>query len=146
MTPTTNAEQSIQFTLLAAIAALIGAANCRLKPWADAELPAMNVMPDEQDIEPTSSGQVERSTRFQVRYIASGTDATTPATQAADTMYVVANALLLTGITLGGQVHAIRELKHKYEREQAEKQQIAQVVTYQIDFSTSRNDASKAGY
>ena len=64
----------------------------------------------------------------------------------ADARYVRGAKLLMADRTLGGLVKIIREIDCKWEREQAEVQIIALVVTYEVEFTTSTTDPSVPGF
>jgi hypothetical protein len=121
----------------------VGAYRCRFKPFARAELPAMNVIPEDNEAQYQNTGDIERRDRFHVRYTAAEIEG---ADLAADRLYVTGTKRLMADRTLGGAVKIVREIGAKWEREQAEVQIIALVVTYEVEYSTSTTDPSVPGY
>ena len=137
--------QSVRSDVLDAVVAALGenAYRCRFRTFAVAELPAENVLPNDEDPEYDNTMDVERRFRFDVRHTVAAIDG---AEKVADARYVRAYALLQVDPTLGGLVKRVVEVKTKWEMEQAEQQLMALVVTYEAEFSTSRSDPSVAGY
>jgi len=140
--------QSVASDILDAVVAALGgnaagAWRCRFKPFAKAELPAKNVIPEDDDPEYQNTGDIERRMRFHVRYTAAAVDG---ADLVADAQYVSGTKLLMADRTLGEACKILREVGSKWEREQAETQLIALTVTYEAEFSTTTNDPSIPGY
>lgn len=139
--------QSVASNILdAAVAALggnpAGAWRCRFKPFAVAELPAMNVIPEDDDPQYQNTGDIEHRMRFHVRYTGSAVDGVD---KLVDALYVEGTKLLMADRTLGGACKILREVGSKWDREQAETQLIALAVTYEAEFSTTTTDPSQAG-
>ena len=137
-------EQSRQYAMMAAAAAAMGADLVRLAEYSVDELPAINVLPAEVDTLYEDANTAGKIGRFDVRHIASGTRSS-PAWQTADQKYVSANKLLMADPTLGGIARIVREVKGRPEWENKELQIVAWVVTYEVEFSTVRNDPGVAG-
>lgn len=137
--------QSVSSDILDAVVETlgIGAYRCRFKPFAKADLPADNVIPEDNPGEYQNTGDIERRMRFHVRHTVAAIEG---ADLVADARYVRGAKLLMADRTLGGKVKIIREIDCKWEREQAETQIIALVVTYEAEFSTSTTDPSVPGY
>jgi hypothetical protein len=139
--------QSLQSDLLDAVVAALGgeAANvwrCRFQPFGPAELPAINVIPDEEQALYEIAGQRETHFRFKVRHMAATTDAVD---KVVDLAYVAAEKLLLADPTFAGLVRMTRHIGGKWEFEDATLQQCAFAITYEAEFSTKRNDPSTPG-
>jgi hypothetical protein len=124
-------------------AASLNAFRCRFTPFSDSELPAINVLPADEEFEYQDSASVEELFHFDVRHVVSTIDA---ADKAADAQYILAARALLADITLGGTVRTLRLKKKKPEMEQGEKQYMALVVTYETEFSSTRSDPSVASF
>lgn len=140
--------QSVASNILDAVVAALGgkaagAYRCRFKPFAVTELPAMNVIPEDDDPQYQNTGDIERRMRFHVRYTASATDGVD---KVVDAQYVSGTKLLMADRTLGNTCKILREVAGKWDREQAETQLIALDVTYEAEFSTTTTDPSQPGY
>ena len=139
--------QSIASDVLDAVVARLGgnaagAWRCRFRDFAVDDLPADNVLPDQSSLEYQSTDDVDRTFRFFVRHTVAASDGTD---KLADARYVRGGKLLLADPTLGGLVRYTREVATKWEFEQKEFELVAFVVTYEVEFSTSRRDPSVAG-
>ncbi len=139
--------QSIASDVLDAIVARLGgnvagAWRCRFRDFAVEDLPADNVLPDMSSLEYQSTDDVDRTFRIFVRHTVAGTDGTD---KIADARYVRGAKLIMADPTLGGLVEYTREVATKWEFEQKEFELVAFVVTYEVQFSTSRRDPSIAG-
>jgi hypothetical protein len=136
---------SVQSQVIAAVVALLGAIGdapafrSKMSAFTIAQLPARNVMPEDGETEYTLSSAADRTFRFNVRHTVAATD---EVDAAADPLYVATAQALLADITLGGLVTVIREGKQKWEMERGEIAVVALVVTYVVEFSTSRSDPS----
>jgi hypothetical protein len=133
----------------AAVAALsttlFSAYRCRMAAFKPDQLPAFNVLPEdaEPDYDNAITGFVNFRFKFRVRMMAATKD---QVDKAVDALYVAGSKALLADPTLGGLVLITRWAGEKWEREgQGEYDQIAKVVTFESEFSTSRNDPSVAG-
>jgi len=145
-------ENSVQFAISDAITNALGgkAANahrCRLTDFSDDELRnggADNVIPDTEDVDAAQTTDDEELVyRCMVRHVvttAAGTD------RIADLRYVRGRRLIETDPTLGGMVRRITYLGRKWEMERKELGQMALVATYELKFSTRRNDPTIPGY
>lgn len=129
----------------AAVAALDGvggaqAYRCRMKPFPAAQLPAFNVLPDEGSSLYLEAAAIDRRFRFKVRHMAQAVD---EVDATVDPLYVAGQKALLADPTLGGLVRYTREMEQKWERDgQGEYDNCALVVTYEVEFATSRSDPS----
>ena len=138
-------SSSIQSQVMAAIVAKLngaGGANAwrtRMTAFKPAELPAINVLPDEGDVEYLDTDSADRRFRFKVRFTGVAVD---EVDAAIDPIYVAGNAALLADPKLGGLVLFTRERSSKWEMEKGEFDTVALVVLYESEFSTSRNDPS----
>lgn len=141
---------SIQSQIVAYVVALLntaGAANftpataayrTRVEAFAAQQLPAWNVLPDDGETQYMEVAAVDRKFRFCVRNMVS---AQNQADAAADPLYVVSTQALCADPSLGGLVRYTREIAQKWERDGAAAQDnIALVVTYEVEFATSRTD------
>lgn len=141
-------DNSIQFAIADTLATVLGgedqsAFRCRLSDFGIHELPADNVIPDDEDPEYLSTDSVEQRSRFHIRHLAAAVDG---ADQVADARYVRGARLLLNDVTLGGTVRRIKLVGRKWEREKAELQIVACVATYEVEYSTTIKDPSLPGY
>ena len=139
--------QSIASDVLDAVVAILGgnaagAWRCRFRPFAVTELPADNVLIDQNSLDYQASDDVDRTFRFFVRHTVAAADA---ADKLADARYVRGARLILADPTLGGLVRYTREISAKPDMDQAEVELFALAVTYEVEFSTSRSDPSVAG-
>jgi hypothetical protein len=148
-------DQSIQFQILDAVVSILGgnAANVwrvRFRNFDYRDLPAINVIPEDEQDEYQDTDSVERHFRFHVRHLtAAKDDAGAPldgADRAADQAYLAAYKLLFADRTLGGLVRIIREVGQKWEMEGATLNTIAKVVTYEVQYSTQIKDPTLPGY
>ena len=143
-----TAPQSIQFTVLQAVVAALGGLDasvyrCRFSNFAVEELPADNVLPDQEDAEYPDTTGVELGFQFHVRHIVAADD---EADALADQRYVRAAQVLLKDVTLGGLVRRVKLVRRKWEMEDAVLQLMACVATYEVTFSTTTSDPSVAGF
>ena len=141
-------DQSIQSDVLDAVVAALGGDTghtyrCRFTPFAADELPADNVLPEDETANyGVTTGEVELVHRFMVRHIA---QAANLVDKAVDLRYAAAQKLILADPTLGGLVRTTRYVGRKWEMEKGEYDNVALVVTYEVEFSTSRRDPTVAG-
>ncbi len=145
-------DQSVQFEISNAVVNALGgkaqnAHRCRLMDFSAEELKdtgADNVIPDTEDVDAAQSTDDEELVwRFFIRHMvttAAGTD------RIADQRYVRGRRLIEQDPTLGGMVRRVTYVGRKWEMERTELQQMALVVTYEVKFSTRRNDPTIAGY
>lgn len=141
-------SQSIQFEVLDAVATALGgnfgrAYRCRFTDFAVAELPADNVLPEEESSDYEDSDGEQNRFRFIVRHMAAAADG---ADAVADARYVEAVKLLFEDEVLRSKVRSIRKIGRKWEMDRGELQVVVLVVTYEVEFSTNRSDPSVAGY
>lgn len=136
-------NQSLQYKVTLATALLLGAEHCRLINFEQDELPAINVVPDEERTEIEDDTDEENIFRFHVRFICLGVN---DARAQADALFVNADKLLAASRTLGGLVRSVRRVGRSWQMEQEALEQIAHVATYECTYSTRRTDASVAGY
>jgi hypothetical protein len=118
----------------------------RMAAFKPDQLPAFNVLPDdaEPDYAEAITGQVDWKFRWRVRMMAATAN---EVDKAVDALFVAGSKALLTDPTLGGLVLITRYVSDKWEREgEGEYDQCAKVVTFESEFSTSRNDPSAAGF
>ncbi len=136
--------QSLQDQILDAAVAALGprAFNCRFSPFGTNELPAINVLPGDEEAE-YSTADVERKFTFNVRYLVAAVDG---ANKIADALYVTGTIALTTDPGLAALTKRVIERGRKREMEQGELQLMALVVTYETEFSTTRTDPSLPGY
>lgn len=139
--------QSIQSDILDGVVAALGgdAASvfrCRFSDFGAEELPADNVIPEDETPEYQDNSGIELRHRFRIRHTAAAVDAVD---KAVDLRYVRAQKLLLADPTLGGLVRYTRYISRKWEFEKGELDTVALVVVYEVEFSTSRSDPSVAG-
>jgi hypothetical protein len=132
-----------QITALAVVA-LNGAGGapsfrCKMSAFTAAQLPAINVLPDEDDAEYNDTDSADRRFRFKVRYIGVAVD---EVDAAIDPIYVAGNNALLADPKFGGLAIFTRELSSKWEFENGALDTVAKVVLYETEFSTSRRDPS----
>lgn len=141
-----GATASVQSVVLDAVVAALGgnaagAWRCRFTPFAAADLPADNVIPEDEDPTYSDNSGMDLQHHFKVRYTAAAVDT---ADKVADARYVRGQKLLLADPTLGGLVKMIRYAGRKWEFEKGEQDTVAIVVTYQVIFTTSYRDPSVA--
>jgi hypothetical protein len=142
--------QSIQSQIVAYVVGLLNAAGAenftvavsafrtRVEEYASTQLPAWNVIPDDGEAQYREVSAVDRTFRFCVRSMVS---AQNQADLAADPLYVVSTQALCADPSLGGLVRYTREISQKWERDgNASQDNIALVVTYQVEFATLRTD------
>ncbi len=139
---------SLQSQILDAVVATLGGeqANvfrCQREDYGADDLPADNVMPEDEQAEYTDNASLDLRHRFTVRHAAADANAVDVAV---DARYVRAQKLLLADPTLGGLVTFLRYLGRKWELEKGDLDYVTLVVTYEVEFSTSRADPSLAGY
>lgn len=140
--------QSVQSDVIDAVVAALGgeparAFRCRFEDFAADECPAINVLPEMEDPESQDNTGTERTLRFMLRHMitaASGAD------KLADLEYVKAQKLLRTDAPLNEMVKTVREVGKKWEMERGELQVMALVVSYEVEFSTRRDDPSVPGF
>jgi hypothetical protein len=137
---------SIQSRITAlAVAALNGstvgvtAYRSKMAAFSQAQLPAINVLPDEGDTEYNDTDSADRRFRFKVRYTGIAVD---ECDAAIDPIYVAGNIALLADPKFGGLAIFTRELSSKWEMEKGLFDTVALVVLYETEFSTSRLDPS----
>ena len=142
-------SQSIQSRVVGAVVALLNTAGTafatpvqafrtRVEAFDITQVPAWNVIPDDGEAEYVETGAVERKFRFCVRNMVT---AQNQADVAADVLYVAASQAIQADPTLGGLVRYTREISQKWERDGAASQDnVALVVTYQVEFATLRTD------
>ena len=141
---------SIQSQVVACVVGLLnvaGAANfitpalafrTRVESFGPHQLPAWNVLPDEGSAQYVETAAVNRKVRFCVRNMVAAHD---QADLAADPLYVVSTRALCADPSLGGLVRYTREISQKWERDgPASEDNIALVVTYEVEFATLRTD------
>lgn len=136
---------SIQSQIMARVVTLLGIAGAwsayrtRMEVFSAEQLPAFNVLPDEGQVNYAEVGSMDRKFRFTVRHMAA---AVNEVDAAVDVLYVAGVQALLADPTLGGLVRYLREMGQKWELEKGAQDQVALVVTYEVEFSTSRGDPS----
>jgi hypothetical protein len=131
--------------VLDAVVAALGttASRSRMIPYKQAELPAENVLPEDEAYDYEDSDSIEVHGQFNVRYMVVAADG---AEQLADQRFVRGTKILQTDPTLSSLTRIIRVRKSKWEMEEGEKQILTKVVTYEAEFGISRNDPSHPGY
>lgn len=148
---------TVQSQIMAAAVAALNAAGATMQPpvlafrtrveaFAESQLPAWNVIPDdgEVDLVNSYSGATARRFRFCVRSMVS---AQNQADAAADPLYAAAVTAILTDPTLGGVALFTRELSQKWERDgAAATDNLALVVTFESEFATLRLNPTVATY
>lgn len=148
MSPSTP-NPSIQSQIIAATVAALNADTSwpayrtRMAPFADDQLPAYNVIPDEcePDYSETYSGGVDWKFRFKVRCTVT---AESQVDAAADPLFVEAGPAILTDPTIAGLVTSIRFAGVKWDKEGlGEKDACAQVILFECQFTTACNDPSQ---
>ena len=135
-------------TLLTVISGILGGEAqgvylCRFEDFGMDELPADNIIPEDEDPEYLNTDDVEQKGRFTIRHLVAQRDG---ALLGADARYVRGAQLLLADKTLGGLVQSCKLLGRKWEKEKATLEVMACVATYEIQYSTSLGDPSVAGY
>ncbi len=136
---------SFQSQIMAKVVALLAAAGpwpafrTRMEAFGPSQLPAFNVLPDEGQVSYAEVGSMDRKFRFTVRHMAA---AANEVDAAVDVLYVAGVQALLADPKLGGLVRYLREMGQKWELEKGAQDQVALVVTYEVEFSTSRSDPS----
>lgn len=130
--------------LAAAVAAFNGAGGVvayrtRMTAFKASELPATNLLPDEEDAEYNDTDSIDRRFRFKVRHTAVAVDQVDVTVDAA---YIGGQKALFADVTLGGLAYATREISKKWEFEKGELDTVALVVMYETQFSTTRSDPS----
>lgn len=138
---------SLQSQVLEAVVAVLGgsAANVyrtRMESFAPAQLPADNVLPADELAKNVTSGSIDLVHTFHVRHTAA---AVNEVDKVVDARYVRAQQLILADPLLGGLVRFTRYKGRKWEFEKGEVDTVALVVTYEVEFSTSRSDPSLPG-
>lgn len=140
---------SIQSQVMDAVVAALGgnaagAYRCRFSPFSIEEVKAgcENVIPESEDAEYVLAGQADIRSRFMVRHMLATVDGVD---QAVEARFVRGAQLILADPTLGGLCTTTRYIGRKWEREKAEYDEIALVVTYEAQFSTSLRDPSLRG-
>lgn len=139
---------SLQSQILDAVVATLGGEQqnvfrCQMEDFGPDDLPADNVMPEDEQAEYVDNASLDLLHRFTVRHSAATADAVDVAV---DARYVRAQQLLFADPTLGGLVTYLRYVGRKWELEKGKLEYVTLVVTYQVQFSTSRLDPSLAGY
>lgn len=140
---------SVQSIILATVVATLNAGGgttayrTRMSAFPPAQLPAINVLPDEGDALYLDSDSINRKFRFKVRHIAAAVD---QVDAAVDLVYVAAQKKLFADPKFGGLTYYCHELTQKWELEKGEVDQVALVVIYEVEFSTTRSDPSVASY
>lgn len=138
-------SDSIQSQIVAKVVALLGAAGpwnayrTRMEAFNPSQLPAFNVLPDSEQPSYIEAGGINRKFRFFVRHMAA---AANEVDAAVDALYVAGQKALLADPKLGGLVWYTREIDAKWELEKGSQDQVAKVVTYEVEFATSRSDPS----
>jgi predicted RNase H-like HicB family nuclease len=140
--------QSVQSNIIDAVVAALGGEamavyRTRFTPFAVAELPADNVIPDAEEPEYQDNSDVELRHRFIIRHTAAAVD---EVDKAVDLRYVRAYQLLQADPTLGGIVRYCRYVGRKWDRQTGEYDTVALAVTYEVEFSTTRSDPTVAGF
>ena len=141
-------SDSVRSRVLDAVVAMMAGAGlvvyrCRFSPFEADELPATNVVPDDEGAQYDSAGQIDLSLRFTVRHTAASADG---AEKLVDAQYVAGQKAILAEPTLGGLVTQLRYVGSKWEFERGELDTVALVVMYEAEFSSSRSDPSSPGY
>lgn len=141
---------SVQSNVLDQVVALLTATGTwkavrtKLSPWAQDQLPAFEVLPDEGEAsyERAYSGVVKWTFRFKVRCIGAGTDGVD---KVVDPLFVAGSKAILTDPTLGGLVTVTRYASQKWERDgEGANAPCALVVLFECEFATSQSDPSAA--
>lgn len=144
--------QSLQLQVTQHVAQLLGADDCRLDTYGDDDLPATNIIPDDEDTEPEDDSDDLNTFKFHVRWIDKlpvqtvDGQPTYDARSACDARFLAADKLIAADLTLGGLVRRCRRVKRTWQMEQAGDRQVAHVATYECEFTTRRNDPSVGGY
>jgi hypothetical protein len=128
----------------AAFTSPVKAYRCRVEAFDKGEPLAYNVIPDdgEYDSQNSYSNATAHKLRFCVRCTVS---AHNEADKAADPLFVVAMPAILNDPTLGGIVNFTRYLSQKWEKDgPAENDNLALVLMFESEFSTSRTDPTVA--
>lgn len=138
-------SDSIQSQVMDAVVTVLGtnAYRCRMTAFAPSQLPADNVIPEDEESEYTNTDGMDHKFRFKVRHIGASVD---EVDKAIDARFVAGYKAIMADTTLGGLVRVIRYLGKKWEMEKGELDQVALVVTYDTEFSTARSDPSVASY
>ena len=138
---------SIQSQVLDRIVALLGGEaagvfRARTDEFSPEQCPFDNVVPLDETANYDDNSSVELVHSFQVRHTVASPRAVDVA---ADVRYVRGMKLILADPTLGGLVRFTRYVRRKWEMEgKGEQDMIALVVTYEVEFSTARNDPTRA--
>jgi hypothetical protein len=135
---------SVQSQVMAKAVALLNAASMnafrtRMSAFSRSQLPAQNVLPEDGETEYLEAASVDRRFRFKVRYVEAAVD---EVDAAVDLQYVAGNQALLADTYLGGLVRCTHEIGQKWEFEKGEVDTVALVVTYEVEFATTRSDPS----
>ncbi len=139
---------SLQSQILDAVVATLGGEQqnvfrCQMEKFGPDDLPADNVMPEDEKPEYNDNVSIDLLHRFTVRHVVAAANAVDVAV---DARYVRAQQLLLADSTLGGLVTYLRYLGRIWDFESGGQEYVTLVVTYGVEFSTSRLDPSLAGY
>jgi hypothetical protein len=140
--------QSVQSDIMESVVAALGGNaagtwRCRFSDFATSELPADNVIPEDEDPENLTTDDVEQTFKFHIRHMAAAVDG---ADKVADARYVRGAKLLLADVTLGGAVRRVWLTGRKWEMEKAERPIVVIVATYECEYSTALRDPSTPGY
>lgn len=140
-------QQSRQNQILATVVSILGgpaesAFRCRFSPFSADELPADNVVPDDEAASYEDTNSIDLRCTFRIRHTAAAVDAVD---DVVDARFVRAQKLLLADPTLGGIVRYCRYLGRKWEYQQGTLDTAASVATYEVEFSTTRTDPTQAG-
>jgi hypothetical protein len=140
---------SIQSQIMAAAVAALNktdvgytAYRCRMAAFTPDQLPAWNVLPEEDapDYSGASSGSVNWKFSFRVRCMVASVG---EVDAAADPLFVAACQAILADPTLGGLAVITRLAGVKWERDaKGEYDQCAQVIVFESEFGTARNNPS----
>lgn len=148
--PVQASLQSVNFQVLRAIVARLGgkaqnAHRCRLRDFSKDEAAggADNVLPEDETSTELVTDDSEYSARFMVRHLVTTAEG---ADRLADARFVRGAQLLLQEPTLGGLVRRVKLIGRKWEMERAELEQMAIVATYEVTYSTRRDNPAIPGY
>lgn len=145
----TKAAQSIQSDILDAIVAALGgnangAYRCRFEAFQASELPADNVIPEDESPQYDSINDIDNVFQFHVLHTGASVD---EVDKAIDRRYVTGQHAILADPTLGGLVRMTRYRGRKWEMDGGKNlDTVTLKVTYECEFSQDKADPSKPGF
>ncbi len=139
-------SDSIQSQVVDAVVAVLGGAGnrayrCQLEPFGAEEMPADNVIPEDDVPSYEDTNSIEWHFKFAVRHTGQSANLVD---KAIDARYVAGFKAIMADRTLGGLVLITRVVGKKWEFEKGELETVALVVTYEVEYSTSQSDPTVA--